>query len=78
MSRKIARPKRTPEIGREKKIMKFPFDKIRDCRREVSIIGPRMNANKRGAASNLTFFIRCPRTPKMTMIKISIGLLLIP
>lgn len=48
---KIAKLKQQSEIGRLKKIEKLPIDIRRLCRKESSILGPKINAITKGAAS---------------------------
>jgi hypothetical protein len=64
------------ETGRVKKITKLPSDKINECRREYSTIGPSTNARINGAPSYLNFFIRYPRTPNINIKAMSKTLLL--
>jgi hypothetical protein len=40
-----------PDIGREKNIIKLPLDKISDCPKASSRIGPKIKAKIRGAGS---------------------------
>ena len=57
----------TDDIGRRTKIMKSPPEIIKDCCIERSSIGPRIMDRTKGAAGNLAFRIRYPKTPKTTM-----------
>jgi len=66
----------TPEIGRMRNIVKLPREIISDWRSDVSMIGPRMRASKKGAASKPTFRSKNPMMPNITMINISTTLLL--
>jgi hypothetical protein len=59
------------EMGRMKKMPKLPCDIKSDCRSELSIIGSRTMASKKGAPSKPVFRIKKPMIPNISMINIS-------
>jgi len=67
IKRRTAVIKQAAEIGRVQKMENFPFDIMRDRRKAVSMIGPRMNAKTRGASSYLNFLKIYPTIPNITM-----------
>jgi hypothetical protein len=64
------------EIGWVKNIPKLPCDINKDCRRHLSIIGPRTMARMKGAPSNPILRTKKPKTPNINIIIISTALLL--
>jgi len=54
----IAKSKKTREYGLDTKMPKLPLDRIRDCRKDSSNIGPKTNAIIKGGASRPNFFKR--------------------
>ena len=65
-----------PEIGRIRNIVKLPREIISDWRSDVSMIGPRTRASKKGAASKPNLRSKNPTMPNITITKISTTLLL--
>lgn len=61
----------TAAMGRLKKIEKLPFERVRDCRRFDSNIGPRTKARMSGAGSYSNFLKRYPTIPKINMTRTS-------
>jgi ribosomal protein S8E len=49
--RKRAQKRKTADMGRERKIMGFPSEEIKDCRKAVSNIGPNTTARTIEAGS---------------------------
>ena len=75
---RIATLRNTAEIGLSKNIRNDPKDKINDRRKCSSNIGPKINANMKGADSYSNFFIRKPTIPKKIINPISNTVFLIP
>lgn len=65
-----------PEIGRLKKIAMLPEGAMMsDCRKLVSIMGPRTKARTRGAGSKLYRLMTYPIRPNKIVAKTSVTLL---
>jgi hypothetical protein len=76
MRRPAATNRQPREIGRLKKMVKLPLERIKDWRKACSKMGLRTKANTRGAGSYSNLRIRYPKPPKKTIRATSTTLLL--